>query len=120
MTLLGDGAVNVFTIFISVTFAYLTVAYVVGRSLSKFQLLAISGLYLVTAATMGSTCVACVLAWETLAHRYPSVLSDIPFFTVGIWHIVMAVIFTAGVVVSFYFMYNIRNSNSSGYHGAST
>ena len=111
MAILGDGAVNVFTVFISVTFAYLTVAYFVGRSLSRFQLLAISGLYFVTAATMGATCVACVLAWEKLAPRYPSVLNDIPFFTIGIWHLVMACIFTVGIVVSFYFMYNIRSTN---------
>ena len=101
MAILGDGAVNVFTVFISVTFAYLTVAYFVGRSLSRFQLIAISGLYLVTSTTMGATCVACVLAWEKLAPQYPSVLNEIPFFTIGIWHKVMAIIFIASVIVSF-------------------
>ena len=113
MAILGDGAVNVFTVFISVTFAYLTVAYFVGRSLTKFQLIAVSGLYLVTSTTMGATCVACVIAWEKLIHQYPSALNNIPFFTIGIWHKVMAIIFIGGVIVSYYFMYNIRNTDAS-------
>ena len=112
MAILGDGAVNVFTVFISVTFAYLTVAYFIGRSLTTFQLVAVSGLYLVTAVTMGATCVGCVLGWEKLAHQYPSVLNEIPFFTIGIWHQVMGIIFIGGVIVSFYFMYNIRNTKA--------
>ena len=53
MVLLGDGAVNIFTVFISVTFGYLTVAYFVGRDLTQFQLYAVTGLYLVTSITLG-------------------------------------------------------------------
>jgi len=110
MAVLGQGAVSVFTVFVSVTFGYLTVAYFLGRELTKFQLYAITGVYLVTSATMACTGVACVLAWEKLVQEYPSVLDTIPFFTIGVWHSITAVIFAAGMLVSIYFMRNIRHT----------
>ena len=46
------NATTYVSIFISVTFAYLTVAYLVGKQLTRFQCLAVSALYFLIAGMM--------------------------------------------------------------------
>ncbi|MFT4583677.1 MAG: hypothetical protein ACI915_003365 [Gammaproteobacteria bacterium] len=48
IAIFAANSINGFAIFASLTFSYLAVAYVVGGSLTKFQALAASGLYIVS------------------------------------------------------------------------
>jgi len=108
VALLGDNAVSNFAVYISITFAYLTVAYFVGAALSSFQMKAVSGLYLASSGICAISSVATVQAWVLIVSVEPTVLNTLPLYTAGIWHIYMAVLLTAGMVVSLYFMYDIR------------
>lgn len=53
----ADNAATYFAMFITFTFGYLTVAYFVGKSLSRFQCFAVSALYAISAILSGATTV---------------------------------------------------------------
>ncbi|MFT4563216.1 MAG: hypothetical protein ACI9BW_002970 [Gammaproteobacteria bacterium] len=107
--MMGAGAVSVFTIYISVIFAYLAAAYFVGANLTRFQASVLTGLFIATETVSAAACTASVLGWEKLIALYPSVLNTIPFYTLGIWHKYMAGLLAVGIVVGLYFMHNIRS-----------
>ena len=54
LTNIADVAATYGSLWISITFAYLTAAYFVGAKMTRFQCLTMSGLYLVTAVLFGS------------------------------------------------------------------
>ena len=112
LEVLADFANNTatyFTMFVSFTFAYLTVAYFVGKSLSRFQCLAISGLYLISAAVSGTTTVGWAQAWLTLRERERTMLDDVWLFNDIGWIGAVSFLFVTISSVSLYFMYDIRN-----------
>ena len=63
-----DNAMTAFSVFISITFAYMTVSFLAGSKLSNFQALAASGLYIFTA---GVTILCTYLHIRTLASYDP-------------------------------------------------
>jgi hypothetical protein len=111
LEVLSDFANNTatyFTMLVSFTFAYLTVAYFVGRSLSRFQCLAISGLYLISALVSGTTTVGWAQAWLTLREREATMLDDVWLFNDIGWIGMVSFLFITIAVVSMYFMYDVR------------
>lgn len=50
-----SNATNIFAIYISLLFAYLALAYIEGKNLSRFQLMTISGVYSVAQGILGYT-----------------------------------------------------------------
>ena len=57
LTNIGEVAATYTGMWLSVTFGYLTVAYFLGKSLSRFQCLAISTLYVVFAIIFAAVAV---------------------------------------------------------------
>lgn len=94
--------------FVSITFAYLTVAYFVGRALSKFQTIAVSGLYLAASMPMAVSCVISTQAWAATMSSKSTVLDTLTLYTGGYWDIYMAILLTAILAISLYFMIDVR------------
>ena len=106
----GEAALGTFAVYISILFAYLTVAYFIGANLSKFQTASVTALFLIASTMLTLTCMNCVHVWEKLIPEQPSVLTSLPFFTLGIWHTYMAVSMTMGILICLYFMHDVRKT----------
>ena len=93
----------------SVTFAYLTVAYLVGKSMSRFQCVAISALYLMSAAIFGTSAQGYGESWHRLNTRDATILREaIVFSDSGFYPLLIASFFVGGTALSIYFMYDVR------------
>ncbi|MEQ8694609.1 MAG: hypothetical protein RIC85_04720 [Gammaproteobacteria bacterium] len=114
VSLYYGNAIEAFTIYITFTFAYLTVAYFVGSKLTRFQVFVVSGLYLISAlsTTLGS--IMPMLAWGELLANRDTLLSKFPVWDGEMWVVNMGIIFLVGIVVSFYFMYDVRSKSVQG------
>lgn len=110
--IMGAGAISCFTVYLTVIFAYLAAAYLVGAELSRFQVAVLSGLFVAAEIITTAICCASVLGWEKLIEVHPSILTTIAFFTFGAWHVYMAIMLATGIFVGLYFMHDIRR------HGA--
>lgn len=110
---LGDIAENAATyvsMWISVTFAYMTAAYIVGRKMSPFQCWVISVLYFVTAFFVGSAALVHTQAWLRYNESQNTIYTNLwlPPYEGGV-----AIFLTGGTLVALYFMYNIRTSEDA-------
>jgi len=104
----SSSAIASFTIYVSITFAYLTVAFVAGRRLSRFQTLVVSALY-VFAATSGVMSTITDLGMLEIAIEHsPAAVADVPFTSEGFWQGYQAVLMIVGILISLYFMWNVR------------
>ena len=114
LTDIGESAATFFSLWVSVTFAYLTVGYFVGKSLTRFQCLAISALYIMSAATFGASAQGYAEAWVKMRTRVSTVFDDIAVFAnVSIYGEVAALFVLGGTLLSLYFMYDIRRKLSA-------
>ena len=107
LEVMSDFAANVatyFTMFVSFTFAYLTVAYLVGRSLSRFQCIAASALYIIAALVTGATTVGWGNAWLILKAREQTMVDQVWVFDRPGWLPVLTLLLTAIALTSLYFM----------------
>ena len=104
----GENTATYLAMYISVTFAYLTVAYFVGASLSRFQCLAISSFYVVSALVTGATTVGWANAFLILKADEETMLNQVWLFDkLGIFPGLISVV--VGVcLLSLYFMYDVR------------
>jgi len=109
---LSINAATYMTVFISLTFAYLTVAYFVGRSLSRFQCVAISGLYVLFASMTGASAVAWSEAFQLFRTKERSILDEVWIFENTNWTFTLSPILVMVVFTSLYFMYNVRRAKS--------
>lgn len=112
MLLSASNATNAFSQYITFTFAYITAAYFVGKQLSRFQVLAASGLYLFAAVfTMGNAITD--LQWarktvELIGDLAPDgIASDMDF-----WFATAGILMSAGILVSLYSMWNVRHAKT--------
>jgi len=108
ISLYYGNAVDAFTIYISFTFAYLTVAYFVGPALTRFQVFAASGLYLVAALSAAVGSILPMLAWGELLTSRETTLGKFEIWNGDFWVIYMGTLYAAGILVSLYFMFDIR------------
>ena len=108
---MADVAVSQLSVWVSITFGFLTVAYFLGSKLSRFQCAAISTLYIVTSFLFGGSAIIYVHAWQLLRIREGTVFdelalaSNLPMYVGG-----TTVIVIGGTLISLYFMYNVRSS----------
>ena len=107
----AENTATYFTMFVSFTFAYLTVAYFVGRSLSQFQCLAVSGLYVISAAVSGSTTVGWAQAWTLLRTQQKTMLDGVWMFNDIGWIGAVSFLLVTIALVSLYFMYDVRRKS---------
>ena len=113
---MGDVLATYLGLWVTSTFAYLTVAYFVGPKLSRFQNYAVSGLYVVAASSFALAALGHTDGFLELYQREVTVYRNIffadllPYYLPG-----FATIFVVGMFVSLYFMYNVRKeAESSG------
>lgn len=110
-----DNSMTSYSLWLTMTFAYMTVAYFIGGKLSIFQIWAVSGLYLVGSLSAVIVCYMHIYAWTTLRSEFPGGISALDgsiFWSGDLWRILIAVSLLIGNLVSFYFMYNVRNSDA--------
>ena len=94
---------------LSFTFGYLTVAYFLGKALSRFQCVTVSVLYGVASAWFGSAAIAHTQAWHLVRTSQDTRYNDIWLMTAETgWEWGISVFLTAGTLVSLYFMHDVR------------
>jgi len=109
LTDIGETFSTFTGLWVSVTFAYLTVAYLVGKALSRFQCLAISALYVVSSVLFGTSAQGYADGWVRLHLRETSVFDEVFVFNnVTFYAEAGAVFFGLGTLLSLYFMYDVR------------
>jgi hypothetical protein len=112
LTEIAQASLSFMSVWISITFAYLTVAYLVGNSLSRFQYLAVTALYIVLALHISTATVTWVKTWEALHLRESTILDEVVISNYPYTYTAIAV-FLFGTALSLYFMYNVRKSKKS-------
>ena len=110
------SGINAAAMYLTITFAYIAAAYFVGAKLTRLQVGLISGLY-VFAAT--SAMIGCVLflrrsvtfqeMLEPRAEAYGRELIT----NLGYWSGYMGALLLLGIIVSLYFMYDVRGKSTS-------
>ena len=108
----ASNAFNGFAVFLTLLFGYMTVAYVVGLRLTKFQVTAITLLYCVTETMLMLSVLGQTHSAEILVARYPdfnySPLQTTPFTLPSV------VINIAAILMSLLFMFDIRRKARKG------
>ena len=108
----GANAMSAFTIYISFTFAYLATAYFVGASLTRFQAIAASGLYIVAVGAPALTQIAYIQIMFGTVETSPGLLDDYNFANGTFWINFMWFIQISGILISLYFMWNVRHAKT--------
>ena len=113
LTDIADVAATYLGVWLSLTFAYLTVSYFVGRALSRHQCMMISFVYLLSASMFGVTTFVHVKAWVLLRAREQSVYDEISLVTFPWWIEAVVIFLVTGTLISLYFMYNVRHTEKA-------
>ena len=103
-----DNAMTAFSIYLTLTFAYLTIAYFVGKDLSRFQAFCVSTLYAAGAFISLLSCINQLNFFNAVLQESEALQSATPF-AAGFWIYYIAPLFITGIFVSLYFMWNIRH-----------
>jgi hypothetical protein len=106
VNLYASNSMGCFSLWVSFTFAYLTVAYLVGSKLSKTQLYIISTLYVLAGGAFAFAAVTYTESFSTLNSVYPEFSpTDLWRFP---WTLASSLILTGGMLSSLYFMWDVR------------
>jgi len=108
-----DVAVTSFSIYLTLTFAYFTVAYLAGAQLTSFQAFAISSLYLVGSGSALLCALINIQAWGKIKEQYTTTLDEFIFWNADLWLAYMPTMMTVGVCLGLYFMWNIRHGGTN-------
>ena len=110
--LCASNATNAFAQYITFTFAYITAAYLVGNQLSRFQVLAATGLYLFAALfALGNSITDIQWMAKAVAHTgdlAPEGLAS----NMDFWFKSAGSLMVLGIIVSLYFMWNVRHGKT--------
>lgn len=107
-----DNAIGSLSLFVSVTCAYMTVAYVVGSKLSRFQALAVSGLYIFTAGVFIITTYVHVRTWGELQRGVPegiTAMNNVALWNESFWAYYSTSACVIGMGICLYFMWDVRH-----------
>ena len=97
------------TLYITFTFSYLVAAYFVGIKLSNFQVMVASFLYLFASASAVLSMLG-NLQWMGIAIEHSGSLApDGMIQSEGFWEIYLGALTSFGILISLYFMWNIRH-----------
>ena len=103
-----ENGLAAFTIYTSLTFAYLTVAFLAGSRLTKFQVIVVSLMYVVTAGMFIAGTIASLHGYDLIMDKSDTVLETSAFLIAGPWIWLTLGIQILGTLISVYFMYNVR------------
>ena len=102
----ASNAMTALSIYVSLTFAYLMVAYLVGAKLSKLQVFVVSTLYFLSSFIFAIGAITHSQSLANLLSSYPD------FIPSNLWELPYSLMLAAmtggGIVACFYFMYDIR------------
>jgi hypothetical protein len=112
--LASGNAMTAYGIFLTVLFAYMTVAYFVGKNLTSFQMVAASGMFIVASLTCMVTAHLYIHAWGVITREFPGGISALEgsFWNEPLFLTVVFVTMIVGIVIGLYFMYRIRYPDS--------
>lgn len=103
------NAHTAFTLYLSFTFAYFASAHFVGRDLSRFQVFAATGLYVVSAISGLLAAVANVQVWGAVASETRTVMDSLPLFDSRVWVLFLSTTMVMGIFLSLYYMWDVRH-----------
>ena len=108
----GDQAHSYFGLWISLTGAYLTVAYIAGATLSRFQARMVSALYALVGAQVAVAAQMHNIVWIELNSRVPTGYANFapPEF---VWKFGLPIFLASAMLASLYFMYNVRDTGTA-------
>jgi len=114
LTNIGSLAATYAGMWLSVTFAYLTVAYLVGAKLSRFQVSAISTLYVLLTSISGATTLGYVDSWTKLREREATIFDSVKLFSSAEVYLPATTAFLIfSTCLALYFMYDVRKNSSA-------
>ena len=103
------NAIDSFSVYLTVTFAYLTVAYLAGKKLSGFQVLVISVLYTFAAGICLLSCISQLFFYTAVVNEIDSAKAASPLSSGEFWIYFVSPPLIVGVLVSLLFMWNVRH-----------
>ena len=102
-----------FTIYISFTFGFLATAFFVGNKLTRFQVLAATGMYLIAAGATVLVTLSWLKALFLVLNNQNTVLDAIPFMNGSAWVVIKSIITLGGMIVSSNFMWEVRRRETA-------
>ena len=117
LALISDYAnisVTSFSVYLTITFAYLTVAYLAGTRMKLPQVFAISGLYVIAAGSAIICTIICIQAWGKIKRLHTTILDEFFFWSDSFWISYLIPLMVMGVFIGIYFMWNIRREDVQG------
>jgi len=106
----AGNSMSAYSIFVTLTFAYLTASYFAGEKLSLLQVFIISVLYVTSSAAFTAITVLHVQSFEALVAQYPNfIYARLWRFP---WALVGSLLAIGGVIASLYFMWNVRHPHT--------
>ena len=103
----SGNSMTAFSIYLTVTFAYLAVSYLTGKDLSRFQVVCISTLYVAGAVMSLASCITHLAHFGSVVRQYEELASVGPLQP-EFWTYYVAPLLAIGIVVSLYFMWDVR------------
>ena len=114
LTNIGQVGASYAGLWLSSTFAFLTVCYFVGKALSTFECLVVSALYGTSGFSFAAAFIGYQESWFKLKAEVDTVMDNVWVFEGMEKYIgVAAFILFGGTFVSLYFMYNVRHRQES-------
>lgn len=105
-----SNSIATFTLYLSLTFGYLSVAYFVGKKLSSMQTIILSLLYFVSSSIAMLSAHASTQIWHLISEAYPPPIKGLLFISGSNWIIVMDLMLSAGIILSLFFMLDCRKA----------
>ena len=102
------NAMTAFSIYLTFTFAYLTIAYLAGKDLSRFQAFSLSTLYIAGALISLLSCIDNLNFLHAVLQQSEALQSAATLPT-EFWIYYIAPLLITGVFVSLYFMWDVRH-----------
>ena len=113
LVMMASNTVTFFSIFLSLTFGYLSVAYFLGAALTKFQCLTISTIYFLSASIFGAAAIGWTGAYDDLKNREQTILDEYWILNIAEWANAVLITVVLCILVSLYFMYDVRRRVSA-------
>jgi biotin transporter BioY len=110
---LAETTHTAFTIYISFTFGFLVTAFLVGSKLTRFQALAAIGMYIVSAGSMALATIGWLQTLFAVKNSNTTLMDTIPILNGDAWVSGMSILVVLGMLVSIYFMWNIRHPKNN-------
>jgi hypothetical protein len=102
------NAMTAFSIYLTFTFAYLTIAYIAGKDLPRFQAFSLSTLYIAGAFISLLSCID-NLNFLNAVLQQSEALQSAATLPTKFWIYYIAPLLIVGVFVSLYFMWDVRH-----------